>query len=504
MTTTPNMGMSIPTPQVTLGPGYASQNNTAFEVIDGHDHTPGSGAQLHTASISIDADLSINGFNLTGLRTARLTDQTSITLSGIDIRAIYSKNGDLYYVNAAGAQVQLTAGSSIVGSTGNISGLVSPASASFSSLTGSFSFNKDTGKPGKLAISDISLYEFDNTTAQPVILKSPASLGSTYNFVFPTALPSVNSYMGVDSSGNSSFVASLFAEDGSVSNPSMTFASDTTTGLYRFGAGEFRAVAGGALSARFVSGQLITASGSLGTLGLAFDGNTTTGFYRSGTGTFSAVTSGAVSQTWTTTQSEFLDGSLAAPGLTFLNELGTGLYRSSTGIMSAAANGSLAARFSASQFVIGPSGSAASPGAVFDGNTNTGIYRPGSNQIGLSLNGVQNALFTSSLLTLAGGLTVTSNTQLGGTLSFDGGSTSIRMKVITGSIGTSTMATITAPATIKSICGTYILAGNDLRAIGDGSNIVVWATGIGGDFTKTRIQNNSSTLSATYSITVFY
>lgn len=115
MPTTPSMGLTLPTPTVTLGPAYANQVNTAFEVADVHNHTPGKGEPIHTAAIDIDADLPMSGYALTE------TGRVELEASGAPpstVGSVYRSGNDLYWRGAAGS-VQITNGLALsaVGST---------------------------------------------------------------------------------------------------------------------------------------------------------------------------------------------------------------------------------------------------------------------------------------------------------------------------------------------------------------------------------------------------
>lgn len=107
------MNLSLPTPTVTLGPAWASQLNAAMEVVDAHDHSSGKGTTIKTAGLSINADLTFNGYGATSVSYLSLTAQPS-SLSGIDYsQQLYSHDGDLWYTNSSGTPVQITAGGSV-------------------------------------------------------------------------------------------------------------------------------------------------------------------------------------------------------------------------------------------------------------------------------------------------------------------------------------------------------------------------------------------------------
>ena len=215
--TTPNMTLILPVPGPagTVGPTWASDLNTALELVDAHDHTSGNGVQVPSAGININGDLPMNENNLTEARTVRFEDQAASLTAGADIRIIYSKNGELVYRDGSGNEVQITNGGSVAGATGTITGMAAPASASYSTISKSYTFNQGTSKPGKLNISDIGLVEFDNATAQPVTLKSPAALAAAYSLTMPGDLPLTTQHMTVSPTGEIDH-RSLLGESGEI------------------------------------------------------------------------------------------------------------------------------------------------------------------------------------------------------------------------------------------------------------------------------------------------
>lgn len=278
--TTPNMTLDLPAVQVTLGPQWASLINSAFEVIDTHDHTSTKGVQVPTAGININADLNFNGNNAYALRTVRLSN-LGVSPAGVtDLGIVYQKNGELAYKDASGNEVVITAAGSVAGATGTITGLSSPASAAFSSVTNSFTFSFDSSKPGKVNASDYSFYEYNNASANAITLKSPASVGAAYTIALPTAQATQSvELLTIDNNGqmnhaqlsgtanqvnvtqstsavqlalpqdihsgaSPSFTGALLG-DGVVGTPALRFTNDTNTGLYRVGADQVALVAGG-------------------------------------------------------------------------------------------------------------------------------------------------------------------------------------------------------------------------------------------------------------------
>lgn len=128
-TTSANMGLTVPIASTgasgtgDVGPGYATNISTDLStLIDAHDHSAGKGVQITPAGMNINADLTIANNNLTNLRGVRFTSQASALAAAGDLREVYVKSGDLWFVNAAGVQVQVTNGSGLatgpVGPTG--------------------------------------------------------------------------------------------------------------------------------------------------------------------------------------------------------------------------------------------------------------------------------------------------------------------------------------------------------------------------------------------------
>jgi len=112
-TTTPNMNLVLPTVTLQPGPTYATNVNTAFEDVDAHDHTSGNGVLIPSAAININADLPFNEYDATRLRSVRFTSQSSALVDSADIGCVYNVGGNLYWNNASGTAIQITAGSSL-------------------------------------------------------------------------------------------------------------------------------------------------------------------------------------------------------------------------------------------------------------------------------------------------------------------------------------------------------------------------------------------------------
>ncbi len=124
MVITINMEMDLPVVTSTIGPTYANKINKALQdVVDGHDHSDGKGPRVTPAGMyfNADVDLSVSGtsYNIIGLRSVRLANQTASLTDPSDVLQLYNLNNDLYWKNITGTDVKITNGGTL-----NASGLV--------------------------------------------------------------------------------------------------------------------------------------------------------------------------------------------------------------------------------------------------------------------------------------------------------------------------------------------------------------------------------------------
>jgi hypothetical protein len=217
MPTTPNMGMLLPDPTITPGPTYASENNGAFDVIDSHDHTSGKGLPVPSNGLNINGDLPFNNFNATTIRAARFQSQTSPLTTPSDLSQLYVVNGNLFYNNQLGQQVQITVGNALdATSIGGIGGdyATSTALEFYTTSIRTFTFWSANNVPANLDAGSITIREIA-TNPFGITVSSPPSLPAAYTLVLPSALPSATSALQVDSVGNISFSGGV-APSGSI------------------------------------------------------------------------------------------------------------------------------------------------------------------------------------------------------------------------------------------------------------------------------------------------
>lgn len=216
---TPWMSLSLPTVSVTAGPQWAQSINDALSTVDRHDHSPGLGKLIRSASLSIDADVSWGGYNLTNLRSVRLANQ-SVALSGLtDVGCVFESGGDLYYRNASGQNVQVTSGSGLnASSVGAIGGdfVTSGAAVTYLSASKSFIFTQATNQAASLDAGNVILREPGVSSAKGVTLQSPSALAADYNLILPAAVPAATLPLVMAASGQVSAMVLTSAQVGPI------------------------------------------------------------------------------------------------------------------------------------------------------------------------------------------------------------------------------------------------------------------------------------------------
>lgn len=192
---TPNMQLIVPGVGNEAGPTYASDINNSLTIIDGHNHSVGSGVQITPSGLNINSSLTMNNNSLTNIAALTLFPQGSAPAND----SLYVSGTDLYFVDGAGNNIRVTQSGSVAGSSGTITGLPSgTASAAFAA--GTFTFQAATNTAANI---DGASFIFRNNTASSfgVTVAPPNSLGSNYALVLP-AVPAQTNVMTLDSSGN--------------------------------------------------------------------------------------------------------------------------------------------------------------------------------------------------------------------------------------------------------------------------------------------------------------
>ena len=202
-TSTPYMNLTLPLPTLEPGPQWASELNSALFLVDSHNHTPGQGAPLVSASLTVNGDLPFNDFNATILRSTRFFNNSSNLSLPADIGCLYEVNGDIWWNNALGQQVKITSGASLnAGAIGGFGGdyATSGALALYTSGITAYSFTQDGTNFADMRNGSVSIYR-TGTSDFAVTLKVPSSLSASYNLTMPTGNPAATTALSVSATG---------------------------------------------------------------------------------------------------------------------------------------------------------------------------------------------------------------------------------------------------------------------------------------------------------------
>lgn len=199
-TISPNMNLIVPVVGTDPGPDWANNVNASLGIIDQHNHSPGSGVPITPAGLNINSDLTFQNNNLISARAVIFSPQVSPLSLASDIGCIYESGVDLWYNDAAGNQIQITANGSVTGASGTITGLPSgTASASFAG--GTFTFESATATPATMAVGPLIIGT--STASSKTVTLTPASgQASDYTLTLPAAAPVANQILQSDVSGN--------------------------------------------------------------------------------------------------------------------------------------------------------------------------------------------------------------------------------------------------------------------------------------------------------------
>jgi hypothetical protein len=171
--------------------------------------------QINPAGLDINSDLTFQQNNATDVRSIIFYENNTV-LSGVnDIGSIYAVGINLWYNNGNGVPVQITNGTSIAGTTGSITGLTSPASASYVSANSTFIFQSGVALAGNIDVGSVILRNTSPNSTYGITLSAPASLSANYTLTLPTpaAITGAGSgtFLQVNSSGVVSAVTAVNA-----------------------------------------------------------------------------------------------------------------------------------------------------------------------------------------------------------------------------------------------------------------------------------------------------
>jgi hypothetical protein len=203
-TTTPNMGLTKPDPDGSVGT-WDTELNATIDLADAHDHTTGKGVKVPVAGLNINADLSFAGFGATGVKVVDLAAVLASEVTGYPT-ALFCNSADneLYWRTSGGVNVQITSGASLNaallgGFTGDYGS--GGSQADFNSGTSIFNFLRAANHRAFIDSSDIRLFQGTSGITNAVKLRSPNSLAASYDWIFPTALPASQKILQITSGG---------------------------------------------------------------------------------------------------------------------------------------------------------------------------------------------------------------------------------------------------------------------------------------------------------------
>lgn len=195
------MQLVVPGVGTEQGPTWAEDLNNSLGIIDLHDHSPGNGVKINPAGLDINADLSIQNNNIIDQRASTFLAQSALIT---DLNSIYDVNGDFYVNDGFGNQIRLTQSGSIAGASGSITGLVSPASATYVPFSQTFVWQADANKPATMDQGSIIIRKLV-ANSDGIKIAAPSSLLNTsslaYTLTLPGAVPSVQSFATIDNTG---------------------------------------------------------------------------------------------------------------------------------------------------------------------------------------------------------------------------------------------------------------------------------------------------------------
>lgn len=283
ITISPNMGLTVPTVGVEIGPAWASDLNASLGVLDGHNHTPGNGVAITPMGLNISSDLSIQGNNVTLLRSVRFNPQASALALPADIGCLYEVGVDLFYNDGGGTPIRITQSGAVAGSPGSISNLVAPASASYNIVSSTFVFQSGTLTSANI---DGASYVLRNLVASSfgLTLSPPASMAANYTITLPTlpasTLPVQMDVTGVLSTGQitTAQIANQAVTASQIANNTITRAQEAAVGQQISSSSGSFATSSATLSAVTNLSVGITTSGRPVMLMIQDDGSTNESF----------------------------------------------------------------------------------------------------------------------------------------------------------------------------------------------------------------------------------
>jgi len=186
------MNLIAPTIGVNSGLTWETAINANSSIIDGHNHSPGSGALIQPNGMNINSSLTFNNFPATNLQACTFTAQISL----VTLLSVYCIGNDLYYNDGAGNVIQITSGGAVNATSSGISS--GTATASFTG--GVLIVNAASNTPANIQGGSILLGN-NSSGSKFLTLAPPAAMASNFGLTLPS-VPGSQSFMSIDTSGN--------------------------------------------------------------------------------------------------------------------------------------------------------------------------------------------------------------------------------------------------------------------------------------------------------------
>jgi len=188
------MGLIQSTINVDSGLAWETNLNASLSTLDQHNHTPGRGVTIPPAGLNINSALTFQNNPATALQATVYTPQSAFTT----LNALFvGTDGNLYFNDGVGdASIQMTSGGSVNATS---SGIVS-GSATAAFVSSVLVVNAATNTPANIQVGSVLLGN-NSAGSKFVTLSPPSSMPTNYGLVLPS-IPSAESILSVDTSGN--------------------------------------------------------------------------------------------------------------------------------------------------------------------------------------------------------------------------------------------------------------------------------------------------------------
>jgi hypothetical protein len=217
----PQMSLPVPVVGEENGPQFAIDINNCMSIIDGHNHTLGSGALVPTAGLDINTSLSFQGNSATSVGSIVFTPQAS-PLTGVATLYVAPNGGtgvdDLWYDDGAGNQIALTLSGAVNATIANLPG------ESYSGGTFTWAQGPGSTTPAFFDIASVTIRPATAGTTNGVTVNPPSAISSAYSIYLPP-LPGATSFLTIDTGGN---ITGNIATSGGIAGSNI--ASGTVTG----------------------------------------------------------------------------------------------------------------------------------------------------------------------------------------------------------------------------------------------------------------------------------